>query len=196
MVARLPGGAFGGNVLPLPRLLHVRAPHWYGCCIGLTLRFARSEMATPYEHQLKLLLIGDSSVGKSSILLRFTDDVFSDKQAATIGVDFKTADMNWRGKQIRGGCFCFCRCYAIALLRRGAARVAVTVWDTAGQEKVRPAVVLSSVLHLSAVAVSLVDVVILSRHARHCGGVRCDESRLVQVSAAALRDDKLITSDG
>lgn len=59
-------------------------------------------MATPYEHQLKLLLIGDSSVGKSSILLRFTDDVFSDKQAATIGVDFKTADMNWRGKQIRG----------------------------------------------------------------------------------------------
>jgi Ras-related protein Rab-8A len=43
------------------------------------------QSATPYEHQLKLLLIGDSSVGKSSILLRFTDDTFSDRQTATIG---------------------------------------------------------------------------------------------------------------
>jgi Ras-related protein Rab-18 len=66
------------------------------------------------QHQLKLLLIGDSSVGKSSILLRFTDDTFSEKHAATIGVDFKTRDMNFRGKRIR-----------------------TTVWDTAGQEKFR-----------------------------------------------------------
>lgn len=70
--------------------------------------------ATPYDHQLKLLLIGDSAVGKSSILLRFTDDTFSDKHAATIGVDFKTRDMNFQGRRIR-----------------------TTVWDTAGQEKFR-----------------------------------------------------------
>lgn len=39
----------------------------------------------------KLLLIGNSSVGKSSILLRFTDDTFlpQDDTSATIGVDFK-----------------------------------------------------------------------------------------------------------
>jgi GTPase SAR1 family protein len=60
------------------------------------------------------VLIGDSSVGKSSILLRFTDDTFSDRHSATIGVDFKTRDMQWRGKLIRA-----------------------TVWDTAGQEKFR-----------------------------------------------------------
>ena len=59
-------------------------------------------------------MIGDSAVGKSSILLRFTDDVFSEKHAATIGVDFRTRDMTFRGKVIR-----------------------TTVWDTAGQEKFR-----------------------------------------------------------
>jgi Ras-related protein Rab-18 len=39
----------------------------------------------------KLLLIGDSGTGKSSLLLRFTDDVWlsSDQVTATIGVDFK-----------------------------------------------------------------------------------------------------------
>ena len=38
---------------------------------------------------LKLLIIGESGVGKSSLLLRFTDDAFDPEQAATIGVDFK-----------------------------------------------------------------------------------------------------------
>ena len=36
---------------------------------------------------LKLLIIGESGVGKSSLLLRFTDDAFDPEQAATIGVD-------------------------------------------------------------------------------------------------------------
>ncbi|XP_071379560.1 ras-related protein Rab-18 isoform X3 [Centroberyx affinis] len=38
---------------------------------------------------LKILIIGESGVGKSSLLLRFTDDTFDPDQAATIGVDFK-----------------------------------------------------------------------------------------------------------
>ncbi|KAA8580997.1 hypothetical protein FQN60_013955 [Etheostoma spectabile] len=38
---------------------------------------------------LKILIIGESGVGKSSLLLRFTDDTFDPEQAATIGVDFK-----------------------------------------------------------------------------------------------------------
>lgn len=38
----------------------------------------------------KILLIGDSGTGKSSLLLRFTDDsFFGEEMAATIGVDFK-----------------------------------------------------------------------------------------------------------
>ena len=38
---------------------------------------------------LKILIIGESGVGKSSLLLRFTDDKFDQEMAATIGVDFK-----------------------------------------------------------------------------------------------------------
>lgn len=43
----------------------------------------------PLLTSLKLLIIGESGVGKSSLLLRFTDDAFDPEQAATIGVDFK-----------------------------------------------------------------------------------------------------------
>jgi len=38
---------------------------------------------------LKILIVGESGVGKSSLLLRFTDDKFDQQMAATIGVDFK-----------------------------------------------------------------------------------------------------------
>ncbi|KAI9297676.1 ras-domain-containing protein [Neoconidiobolus thromboides FSU 785] len=64
----------------------------------------------------KLLLIGNSGVGKSSILLRFIDDYFlpSDEISATIGVDFKVKDLNLDDKQYK-----------------------LTIWDTAGQERFR-----------------------------------------------------------
>ena len=42
-----------------------------------------------FDHIFKILLIGDAGVGKSSILLRFTDDAFEEHLASTIGVDFK-----------------------------------------------------------------------------------------------------------
>ena len=38
---------------------------------------------------LKILLIGDANVGKSSILLRFTDGTFESEKPHTVGVDFK-----------------------------------------------------------------------------------------------------------
>lgn len=41
--------------------------------------------APGYDHLLKILLIGDSGVGKSSLLMRFTEDLFNDKQLSTIG---------------------------------------------------------------------------------------------------------------
>ncbi|WVR06004.1 hypothetical protein IAU60_003032 [Kwoniella sp. DSM 27419] len=65
---------------------------------------------------LKLLLIGDSSVGKSSLLLRFTDDEFlSDEEtAATIGVDFKVKSIELDGSKYK-----------------------LSIWDTAGQERFR-----------------------------------------------------------
>eukprot|EP01105_Mastigella_eilhardi_P004136 TRINITY_DN1548_c0_g1_i1.p2 TRINITY_DN1548_c0_g1~~TRINITY_DN1548_c0_g1_i1.p2 ORF type:complete len:164 (+),score=47.28 TRINITY_DN1548_c0_g1_i1:83-574(+) len=69
---------------------------------------------TDYDHLFKILLIGDSGVGKSSILLRFSDDSFEEDMPCTIGVDFKIKYVDHNGKCIN-----------------------MTIWDTAGQEKFR-----------------------------------------------------------
>ena len=67
-----------------------------------------------YDHIFKILLIGDAGVGKSSILLRFTDDAFEEHLASTIGVDFK-----------------------VKTVTIGGSTVKLTIWDTAGQERFR-----------------------------------------------------------
>ena len=50
---------------------------------------------------LKLLIIGESGVGKSSLLLRFTDDLFDPQQSATIGVDFKVKTLSVEGNKTK-----------------------------------------------------------------------------------------------
>ncbi|CEM00827.1 unnamed protein product [Vitrella brassicaformis CCMP3155] len=75
---------------------------------------AGSAPASQYDHLFKLLLIGDSGVGKSSILLRFTDDEFNERQLSTIGVDFKVKYMSLNNKRLK-----------------------LAIWDTAGQERFR-----------------------------------------------------------
>ena len=42
-----------------------------------------------YDYMLKFVILGDSAVGKTSILLRFTDNTFDSRFAATVGIDFK-----------------------------------------------------------------------------------------------------------
>lgn len=73
-----------------------------------------NNMARDYDHLFKLLIIGDSGVGKSSILLRFADNLFSGSYITTIGVDFKIRTINVDGEKIK-----------------------LQIWDTAGQERFR-----------------------------------------------------------
>ena len=48
-----------------------------------------------YDYIFKIVLIGDTSVGKSSLLVRFSDDQFSDTYVTTIGVDFVSRFCNF-----------------------------------------------------------------------------------------------------
>ena len=49
---------------------------------------------------LKLLIIGDSAVGKTSLFLRFTDDSFDAEKVATIGVDFNVKTITIKGDKL------------------------------------------------------------------------------------------------
>lgn len=71
-------------------------------------------MSAGYDYLFKFLLIGDSGVGKSCMLLRFTDDKYSEDYISTIGVDFKMKSIELNGKHVK-----------------------IQVWDTAGQERFR-----------------------------------------------------------
>ena len=64
------------------------------------------------EYITKILTLGDTTVGKTSIILRFTKEKYTENRLATIGVDFKSQIM-----QIENN------------------RVKVLIWDTAGQER-------------------------------------------------------------
>ena len=70
-----------------------------------------------YDFIFKVLLLGNSDVGKSSMLLRFVDSVWNDAFTPTIGVDFKVKTLEINNK-----------------------RVKMQIWDTAGQERFRTVV--------------------------------------------------------
>jgi GTPase SAR1 family protein len=54
-----------------------------------------------YDYLYKLLMIGDSGVGKSSLLLRFASDQFEDSYMTTVGLDFKIRTVNVDGKKVK-----------------------------------------------------------------------------------------------
>ena len=58
-------------------------------------------MDTDFDLLFKLLLVGDSGSGKSSLLLRFADDNFTQTFISTIGVDFKIRTLEMDGKKIK-----------------------------------------------------------------------------------------------
>ena len=55
-------------------------------------------MTSEYDYLFKILLIGDSGVDKSALLLRFADDTYSESYISTIGVDFKIRSVELDGK--------------------------------------------------------------------------------------------------
>ncbi|SMN18532.1 similar to Saccharomyces cerevisiae YFL005W SEC4 Rab family GTPase essential for vesicle-mediated exocytic secretion and autophagy [Maudiozyma saulgeensis] len=67
-----------------------------------------------YDSIMKILLIGDSGVGKSCLLVRFVEDKFSPSFITTIGIDFKIKTVDINGKKVK-----------------------LQLWDTAGQERFR-----------------------------------------------------------
>ena len=67
-----------------------------------------------YDYLFKVVLIGDSGVGKSNLLSRFTRNEFSLDSKSTIGVEFATKSIQAEGKTIKA-----------------------QIWDTAGQERYR-----------------------------------------------------------
>jgi Ras-related protein Rab-1A len=73
-------------------------------------------MATNNKPQikLKLLIIGDSSVGKTSMLLSYTDNYFPESHLATIGVEYKVKE-----------------------IETDKYNISLQIWDTAGQERFR-----------------------------------------------------------
>ncbi|ETK84933.1 hypothetical protein F441_10329 [Phytophthora nicotianae CJ01A1] len=75
-------------------------------------------MASPredeYDYLFKIVLIGDSGVGKSNLLSRFTRNEFNLESKSTIGVEFATKSIVAEGKTIKA-----------------------QIWDTAGQERYR-----------------------------------------------------------
>jgi len=71
-------------------------------------------MSKEYDYLFKLVIVGNSGVGKSSLLMRYSDDTFNDTYLATIGVDFKFKTVSLDGKKVK-----------------------MQIWDTAGQERFR-----------------------------------------------------------
>jgi len=67
-----------------------------------------------YDYLFKVVLIGDSGVGKSNLLSRFTRNEFHLESKSTIGVEFATRSINVDGKTVKA-----------------------QIWDTAGQERYR-----------------------------------------------------------
>ena len=55
-------------------------------------------MNREYDYLLKFVIVGNSAVGKSSLLLRFTDDEFNRSYLTTIGVDFRFKTIDLDGK--------------------------------------------------------------------------------------------------
>ncbi|XP_058493073.1 ras-related protein Rab-27B-like [Solea solea] len=77
-----------------------------------------------YDYLIKLLALGDSGVGKTTFLYRYTDNKYNRKFASTVGIDFREKRVVYTGTGADG-------------MTERNFRVHLQLWDTAGQERFR-----------------------------------------------------------
>jgi len=75
-----------------------------------------------YDYMIKFLALGNSGVGKTSLLHRYTENDFNPRFFSTVGIDFKEKKINWKSSKEGTG---------------RSQRVLLQLWDTAGQERFR-----------------------------------------------------------
>eukprot|EP01017_Pseudomicrothorax_dubius_P015244 TRINITY_DN17640_c0_g1_i1.p1 TRINITY_DN17640_c0_g1~~TRINITY_DN17640_c0_g1_i1.p1 ORF type:complete len:211 (-),score=43.95 TRINITY_DN17640_c0_g1_i1:145-777(-) len=71
-----------------------------------------TDLGLNYDYLIKVLILGDSGVGKTNLMLRFVDDRYITSHLPTIGIDFKVRNLTIEDRKIR-----------------------LQIWDTAGQER-------------------------------------------------------------
>jgi len=116
--------ALEGAVTSAPRASSPRVAGLKGPNIGSPSRKGRKHPSAPevnkslstddYDYYVKVLLLGDSGVGKTSLMLRFADNQFQPNLMSTAGVDFKVRYLKSKSTEKRTKC---------------------QIWDTAGQER-------------------------------------------------------------
>ena len=72
------------------------------------------EIDSDFDYTIKILVVGDSTVGKTNFIRMFIENKFNQNYMTTSGIDLKTSNIEIKNKKIR-----------------------VQLWDTAGQEKYR-----------------------------------------------------------
>ncbi|KAG5841534.1 hypothetical protein ANANG_G00200530 [Anguilla anguilla] len=77
-----------------------------------------------YDYLIKLLALGDSGVGKTTLLYRYTDNKFNPKFIATVGIDFREKRVTYMSTGPKG-------------TTGKTFKVHLQLWDTAGQERFR-----------------------------------------------------------
>ena len=68
----------------------------------------------PYDQKIKIMVIGESLVGKTALITKYTKNTFGGAYLTTVGIDFQDKFLNINGKEIK-----------------------IELWDTAGQERFR-----------------------------------------------------------
>ena len=129
-----------------------------------------------YDHLFKLVLIGDTGVGKSCLLLRFADDAFTESYISTIGVDFRFRTVKVDGKTVK-----------------------LQIWDTAGQERFRT---ITSAYYRGADGIIMVYDVTSTESFEHVSDWLSEVNRYANEGTCKLlvgnksdMDDKVVTSE-